>query len=328
MHHRFDASGSPLLGDDFPLPLGSPFSCHQAAAAGISRHALSELVVSGLVRRLLRGVYVPAQTSDSLELRTKALALVVPADAILVDWTACWLWTGVLAPGEHLDVPEVSLFRPAGAGRLRNRLCRSGERSFLPGDIAEVGGLHVSTPLRTAWDLARFFHRDIALGGMDALLRLGSFDLDDLVGGVDRFRRQRGVVQLRALAPLADGRSESPAESTLRLRWHDLASLPQPQPQVPVVDASGRELARVDLGIDELRFGVEYDGQEFHSREKDRSHDTQRRDWLEREYGWLIKAVRRENVYGPTRDIERIIREGIVEARRTLSERSRRFARQ
>ena len=328
MHPRFDVPGSPLLGADFPLPLESPFTCQQAASAGISRHALSELVVAGLVRRLLRGVYVPAQTPDSLELRTKALALVVPADATLVDWTACWLWTGVLAPGEHLEVPPVSLFRPAGAGRLRNRLCHSGERSFMPGDFVEVGGLQVTTPLRTAWDLGRFFHRDIAVGGMDALRRLGTFDLADLLGGVERFRRQRGIVQLRALAPLVDGRSESPGESTLRLRWHDLASLPQPHPQVVVADASGRVLARVDLGIEELRFGVEYDGKQFHSSEEDREHDAQRRAWLHREHGWLIKVVRRENVYGPTRDVERIIRDGIVEARRTLSERSRRFARQ
>jgi hypothetical protein len=328
MRYRFDVPGALLLGADFPLPLESPFTCQQAASAGVSRHTLSELVIAGLVRRLLRGVYVPTQTPDSLELRTKALALVVPTDATLVDWTACWLWTGVLAPGEHREVPPVSLFRPAGAGRLRNRLCRSGERAFIPGDVVGVGGLQVTTPLRTAWDLGRFFHRDIALGGMDALLRLRSFDLDDLLGGVERFRRQRGVIQLRELAALADGRSESPGESTLRLRWHDLASLPQPQPQVVVVDASGRVLARVDLGIEELRFGVEYDGREFHSSEEDRSHDTQRRNWLEREHGWLIKAVRLENVYGPTRDIERIIYEGIVEARRTLSERSLRFGRQ
>lgn len=326
MHLRFDVPGSPLLGADFPLPLDAPFTCPQADSAGISRHALSDLVAAGLVRRLLRGVYVPAQTPDSVELRTKALALVVPEDATLVDWTACWLWTGVLAPGDHLEVPPVSLFRPAGAGRLRNRLCRSGERSFVPGDIVEVGGLHVTTPLRTTWDLARFFHRDIALGGMDALHRLGTFDLDDVVAGVERFRRQRGVVQLRALAPLVDGRSESPGESTLRLRWHDLANLPQPEPQVVITDASGRELARVDLGIEELRFGVEYDGTQFHSRDEDRDHDAERRAWLEREHGWLIKAVRRENVYGPTRDVEATIRDGIVEARRTLSERSRRFA--
>lgn len=313
----------PLLDAGFPLPVDRPFTTKQASAAGVNGHALRALVKAGYVRRVLRSVYAANQLPDSLALRTEALALVVPPDAVITDWTACWLWTGLLPPGQHLDVPPVFLFRPSGQGRLRNSLSTSGERSFLPGDVVRVGERWVTTPLRTAWDLGRFAHRDIAIGGIDALLAEGSFTLKEFVGGVERFARQRGVVQLRVLAPLGDPRSESPGESTLRLRWHDLSTLPQPTPQVSILDATGREIARVDLGVEELRFGMEYDGEEFHSLEADRRHDTERRERLRREHGWLIKAVRKENVYGRERDVERILLEGIVEARRTLGDRIR-----
>ena len=107
--------------------------------------------------------------------------------------------------------------------------------------------------------------RDLAMGGLDALLRHGSFTSGELLDGVERFGRQRGVVQLRALAPLADPRSESLGESVLRLRWLDLTSLPRPEPQVPVFDDWGQEVYRLDLGVEELRFSAEYDGEEFHS---------------------------------------------------------------
>jgi hypothetical protein len=319
-------SSFPLLDNSFPLPLHLPFTNRQAADAGVDRHVLSRLAGDGLLRRLVRGVYVASQTPDSIELRTQALALVVPPDAIATDWTACWLWTGVAVPGDHLELSPISVFRPAGRGRLRNDLCHSGERTFAREDVVRAGPLLVTTPLRTAWDLGRFAHRDVAIGGMDALRRLGVFSDDELLGGVERFRRQRGVVQLRGLAPLVDRRAESLAESTLRLRWRDLPTLPQPRPQVPVLSPSGRELARIDLGVEELLFGVEYDGEEYHSSDEDRAHDEQRRDWLLREFGWLIEPVRRENVYGRNRDIEAIIHEGIREARRTLAERLRRRA--
>ena len=59
------------------------------------------------------------------------------------------------------------------------------------------------------------------------MLRLKRFEKADLVQGAARFRGMRWVTVLRELAPLADGRAESPGESVLRLRWIDL-NLPTP----------------------------------------------------------------------------------------------------
>lgn len=309
-----------LLGPEFPLPLHAPFTTRQAAAAGLSRKVLTRLVREGLIRRLLKGVYVAAQAPEDLLLRAQALNLVVPEGAVVVDWTAMWLHTGMLPFGHHLEVPPVSFFRLPGQGRLRNALCVSGERLLIPEDLAVVEGIVVTTALRTAWDLGRFSRRDDAIGGLDRLLATGRFTQEQLLEGVERFRRQRGVVQLRELAPLADPRSQSGPESVTRLRWTDLKSLPRPTPQVPIHDTPGGTWW-LDLGVPELRFAVEYDGEEFHTDEADRMHDNERREWIRRRRRWIIEPVRRHNLFGPTRDIERILIKGVHEARRSLSSR-------
>ena len=307
-----------LLAADFPLPLDAPFTTGQAEASGVTRGRLARLQRDGYVRRLLKGVHVATQVPDSLALRTAALQLVVPEQAVVTDWTACWLWTGLLAPGAHLEIPPVCLFLPAGGGRLRNGLCDSGERALRPDDVIPFARLRVTSPMRTAWDLGRLAHRDVAIGALDGLLRHGDFTRDELLAGVERFRRQRGVVQLRGLAPLADARAESFGESVLRLRWLDLPSLPAPTPQLAIRDEDGRELYRLDLGVEELRFSAEYDGEAHHSSEADRAHDDQRRTWLRVHRGWIIVPVRRDNVHGATRDVERLLYEGVDAARRRL----------
>jgi hypothetical protein len=297
-----------------PLPVDRPFTMQQARRAGLSRHRVRRLESDSLLRRVMKGVYVANQVADSIRLRLQSLELVVPPDVVVTDWTACWLHTGLLPPNDHLRIPTVCAFRPAGNDRLRNELCSSGERTFQPEDLVAMGALTVTTPLRTAWDLGRLAPRDLAIGGLDTLLRDGGFSHAELVGGVERFKRRRGVVQLRELTPLADPRSESPGESTLRLRWLDLRSLPAPTPQVPVT-IDGVEVYRLDLGVPELRYACEYDGEAFHG-ETHRAKDNARREDLRRRFGWDVDAVRRSNVYGVNRNIEQILYEGIDRARR------------
>jgi hypothetical protein len=315
-------SSAPLLDREFPLPLDRPFTTAQAAATGISKKTLARLHRDGLLRRMLRGVHVVVQAPEDLLLRAQALALVVPEGAVIVDWTAMWLHTGMLPFGHHLEVPPVSVFRLPGQGRLRNGLCVSGERALIEPDLTLIHGLVVTTALRTAWDLGRFSRRDDAIGGLDRLLQTGAFTRDELLAGVERFARQRGVVQLRDLAPRADPRSQSGPESVVRLRWTDLTSLPRPTPQVAIEHTPGGTWW-LDLGVPELRFAVEYDGEEFHTSGVDQQHDAERRAWIRKHRRWIIEPVRRHNIFGPRQDIDRILIQGVVEARRTLAARLR-----
>ena len=299
------------------LPADRPFTSSEARALGVNYVDLRRFVEHGLLIHPIRGAYVPAVLPDDLELRVKVLKLVVPSDCVVTDRTAGWLWGAnmILAPGDHLKVPRVSVFCPPGL-RLRNGLTDSGERQFAPGDVMELDGLLVTSPLRTACDLGRLLHRDQALAALDSLTALGSFTLDQLLEATLRFKGYRGVVQFRTLVLVVDPRAESPGESILRLRWLD-AGLPRPDCQVGVERPWGEPYA-IDIGLPELRFGSEYDGEEFHGPER-AEHDEQRREWLRTERGWMIEVASKRDVFGPTADIHASLRRGYDEALRTLS---------
>ena len=311
--------GSPAILDSrFPLPLDVPFSTAQALAEGVTRDQLLRLCRLGLLRRPVKGAYVAAQVPDSRELRGRVVSLVAPPGSVLADWSATWYWTGLDRPGTQFECPPLTVLRFRGHERLRNGLVKSGQRWFRPGDVVPIDDrISVSTPIRTAWDLGRFSPRIIAIGGMDALCRRGSFEVAELVDGVERFRRQRGVVQLRRIAPLVDPRAESSGESALRLRWLETPGMPPPELQIVVVRSGGRGVFRLDLGLEELRFGAEYDGHEWHSSPEDLDHDERRRNELE-EHGWCIVVFRRENVYGQLEDATARLVQALAEARRTF----------
>jgi len=284
-----------LANGDWPLPVELPFTYAQARDAGITRNALRVLIDRGRLRRPIQGVYVAAHLPDTLPLRAACLGLVAPPDCVVVDRHAGWVAGAemALAPGEHLQTFPISLFRPSGRGRLRNGFSRSGERWLRDSDVLEVGGLRFTRPVRTAWDLGRVRWTDEAISGMDAVARLPGFDLDEFRNGIEQFRGHRWISTLRAVAPLVDGRCESPPESVLKLRCHE-AGLPMtPQLEVRV----GYRLMRLDLGNADLRGGAEYDGVEWHDSPDQRAHDHARRDELA-EDGWLIEVFTKDDLWG------------------------------
>lgn len=301
-----------------------PFTIAEADDAGLDRPRLSRLTADGELRRMLNGVYVPAYLADSIALRCEALSLVVPSDVFICDRTAAWLHgaTGALAPGEHLDVPLVSMFRASDAGRLRNPVAASGERRIRPSDVMELHGLRVTTPLRTALDLGRLQRTaDLRLAGMDAMLRLGLFTHHELLAEVRRFDRQRGVVLLRELARRADGGAASFGESALRNRWWD-AGLPRPRTQIPV-EVDGVVRFYLDMGLEEWLLAAEYDGEEWHGEEQT-EHDESRRRWMASERAWQIEVFEKRHVFGHHQDAEQRLRRTAAAAR-AMFERRRTF---
>lgn len=310
------------LDDSFPLPLDQPFTRVEARAAGITDRGLRRLVERGHLRRPLRGVFVDTRVPDDLDHRVAVLAKVMPPGTFVCDRTAGWLHGAnmILAPGDHLEVPRVSLFGLPGC-RTRQDLTASGERQMRPADLCEVRGIVATTPLRTALDLGRRLHRAQALAALDSMLGLGAFELEELTGSVERFAKFRGVRQLRSLAPLADGLAGSPGESALRLHWYD-ASLPRPTLQIPHVEG-GRILYYLDLGLEAEKFAAEYDGEEWHSSPEDVDHDRARRRHLREHYGWQIEEYRKEQVFGHHQCADWRLRDAIVVARRTFDRRTR-----
>lgn len=281
---------------DAPIPCDRPFSATEATRLGVDESLRRRLVQRGLLRPLLRGVFVVGGVPDSLRLRVAALELVVPEHAVVVDRTAAWLHGVDALPRSAIHrMPSLDVFSRQGS-RLRRPGVASGIRDLAVRDLESIGGLTVSTPLRTACDLGRLLWRFDALGAIDGFLRLG-LDHGLLLGEVDRFAGFRGVRQLRTLAPLGDPGAESQPESALRLHWYD-ADLPPPETQIWVEDDSGRPKFRIDVGDRVARYGAEYFGEEFHGEEQE-ADDEDRLCWLEKCRSWHMDVFRKDEVYGP-----------------------------
>ncbi|SDZ36426.1 hypothetical protein SAMN05444365_11192 [Micromonospora pattaloongensis] len=100
-----------------------------------------------------------------------------------------------------------------------------------------VRGVPCVPPAHCAIDLARTVRRADALPVLDAVLRAGLCDMDELLAEVARHQALRGVRQARELVPLADARAECRQESQLRLVLID-GKLPPPEPQIWVTDST------------------------------------------------------------------------------------------
>jgi hypothetical protein len=293
-----------------------------ALAAGVSDNQLKRLCDRDYLRRPLRNLYLPAQLPDTVEIRLAALSLVVPSSCFVADHTAAWLHAGddALPPNAHLAVPPVSMWRPPRVRALRNGWTASGERTLLPSDLMELGGVLVTTPLRTALDLGRLQRNpDVALWGMDSMLGTKTFTRDEMLAELPRFKGERGIVRMRLLAPRADGRAQSFGEAALRGRWYD-AGLPRPWVQIPILE-NGRVIFWLDMGLEELLFAAEYDGERFHSQEQDREHDHDRRLWLARNRAWIIEDFRKVNVFGQRQDATERLAAAYQQCRRSLGHR-------
>ena len=309
-----------LLDGSCPLPLDLPFTAALAATLGVSHAQLRRLLARGLVRRVCRGVYAVAQAPDDLVFRARALRLVVSPSAVVTDRTAAWLHGVDVLPRSALGtMPPIAVFQRPGTRSRRDGVA-SGERMLLPRDVVEVDGLAVTSPLRTALDLGRLLWRFDALAALDQFLRVG-VDAGELLAEVERFKGYRGIVQLRFLAPLADPRAESLAESALRLHWYD-AGLPKPELQWWVYDEYGTALFRLDLALPEVLFAAEYDGTEFHSSDPDRAHDHERRSWLADCRSWLIVVFVNDDIYRLHADPAPRLQAGLLQAKTTLASRT------
>lgn len=106
---------------------------------------------------------------------------------------------------------------------------------------------------------------------------------------VERHRGARGLVQLRRVLLLADAGAESPWESKTRLVIIG-AGLPRPQTQIEVLNEWGAVIARIDMGWEEFKVGVEFDGAQHWTDPAQRTRDIDRLAELEAR-GWTIVRV-------------------------------------
>jgi hypothetical protein len=171
-------------------------------------------------------------------------------------------------------------------------------------EVCHVGGMRVTTPARTAFDIGRRRPVDEAVPILDALLNATAIKPLDVVALAERHRRSRGIRILRAALELVDQGAESPQETRLRLLLVG-AGLPKPETQIEFFDEFGHAFIRVDIGWREWKVAVEYDGIQHWENRFQRSWDIDRIAILEA-MGWVVVRVSAEMLSRPDVIVERV----------------------
>ncbi|KUI33618.1 hypothetical protein AU197_20070 [Mycobacterium sp. IS-1590] len=203
---------------------------------------------------LFPGVYIDDGVAPNLAQRTMAAWLWTRRRAVVAGLAAAALHgSQYIADDVPIELIWSNPRAPRGIVTRRDRLARD--------EWELVAGVPVTTPERTAFDLARLTRGEKAVARLDALGNATRFDRELVAGLLERHRGSPGVPRVLPVLDLYDAGAESPRETWLRLLLIR-AGFPRPRTQIPVYDDFGRARYRLDMGWgDEVMIAVEYDGE-------------------------------------------------------------------
>ena len=219
---------------------GAPFRGSAAVRAGLVSWSRLR---SGCWRRLLPDVYAAASLPETVTLRARAAALVLPSGAAVTGSSAAWLHGVDVRTGD--EPLEVTL--PRGAAHAPHPSLRIRRALLTAADVTLAQAVPVTTPLRTAFDFARQPDEVAGMVGLDALLHAELVTAGQVLDFAAAHPGWRGVRRVPHRLALSEPATESPMESKLRLILIN-GGLPWPQAQLVVRDSTGRLVGRLDLG--------------------------------------------------------------------------------
>jgi hypothetical protein len=112
----------------------------------------------------------------------------------------------------------------------------------------------------------------------------------------ERYKGRRGIRRARAALSLVNGGAESPRETWLRLLLIR-AGFPAPQTQIPVYDDYGQLVAVLDMGWENIKLAVEYEGDHHRTDRRQFNKDIGRLEALT-DLGWIDVRVTAEDTEG------------------------------
>lgn len=260
------------------LEMAGGFATTAQLLTVMTRQQLDVQVKSGGLKRVWYGIYA-AQDQDLLG-RLAALDMFMGQQAVPCMGTAAALYgfdtenttaIHVLDPGVRMR-PTVGLMVHQRAGARLQR----------------VAGRLATAPAWTAVEVARQQRRPRALATLDAALHSMQCSRNEIEITVSEQRGRRGIVAVRELLPVADGRAESPMESEARLVMVDHA-LPPPELQYPIHGGDG-ELWRVDFAWPAARLAAEYESIDWHAGRAEMLRDKKRLAKIQ-ELGWTVIPI-------------------------------------
>jgi hypothetical protein len=258
--------------------MGEPFIGSEAVAAGITTHSQ----LRSRYTRVFRDVYVLEGTELTPTLRAHAAWLWSRRRGVIAGFSAAAIhgsrWIDAT---RAVDIIHDNRHPLAGLQIWSDRLASD--------EIEIFAGTAVTSPARTALDLACWYPTTTAVAALDDLVRTTELKMPDVELLTARYRGRRGIERARTTLNLVDAGAQSPKETWLRLVLVR-AGLPRPQTQIPVNDDFGDAIAYLDMGWDDVKVAVEYDGEQHRTDRRQYSWDVRRSEMIERR-GWLLVRV-------------------------------------
>lgn len=257
--------------------MSEPFLGSAALAAGaLSRHALRTRYTA-----IHQDVYLPRDAELDATVRAKAAWLRTRGHGVVAGFSASALhgarW---IDPGRPATVIDTNRRRSRGLEVWADRI--------EPGEVCRIDGISMTTPVRTAVDLARRYPLDTAVAAIDSLARATRTSVNDMLAATSQPGRH-GMVRARRAILLVDPGAESPRETWLRLVIIR-AGFPRPETQVPIGNEFGVLIGVADLGWRDKRVAVEYEGRHHRMSRERFDRDIRRLDEMT-EMGWRVVRV-------------------------------------
>jgi hypothetical protein len=258
--------------------MDKPFVGSEAIAGGV----LTKSQLETRYYRVLRDVYVDRDAEITAKLRAEAGWLWTGRRGVVAGFSAAALhgskWVDERRPVELIHDNH---HRAAGI-QLHRDVVEADE-------IEVIGGVVVTSPIRTALDLGCWYPKMTAVAGIDALAGASEIKAADVELLARRYSGRRGIARARRAIELFDAGAQSPKESWLRVVLIE-AGLPRPQTQIAVRDEFGSAVAYLDMGWENVKVAVEYDGEQHRTDRRQYAWDVRRLEMLERR-GWIVVRV-------------------------------------
>jgi hypothetical protein len=255
--------------------------------------------------RLFPDIYVRVEPKppDHLTSSRAAFVLVERRGGVLGGYSAATLLGADCAPkGAPAEV-----IVPGDQRSHHGLLVRRGQ--VIGRDLWTAQGCLVTSPERTAWDLARRLDLVEAVVAVDALALVHVDGVRPFAPGDLLRRRQaepgaRGCRRLDRVVALAGPGAMSPMETRLRLLLV-LAGLPAPIVQYKLRDEYDVVIAKFDLAYPDAMLAIEYDGLDHARREF--TNDDRWRDVTTGDFGWHTMRFGYEDIrITPRRTVEAV----------------------
>ena len=294
---------------DYPDDLQHPLTRGELSLRGVRWREIQ----GPLWRSPFRGVHVWSGTDPAAPLqRALDAAALLPPDGALGGWGAATV-AGVTELDGYGSAPQLCL--PPGRSRRRGDRLITWQSPLDADDVVEIGGVRVTSAVRTAFDLARFGSAARAVEALDVLGRGRPELAEELARYAEKRPGWRGLPQVRRAITRATPRARSVRETTFRLFWIDECGLPAPQVNAAIRDGSGHLLGLGDLLDPGTGLVGEYDGG-GHRQERQHALDNAREEALE-DAGLTVVRVSNPDLGIYRRRTRMRLETGLVRARRT-----------